>query len=474
MDKARIRQDIWALSNEKEWHPVILAYARAVGVLKSRDNDPKHASDPTRWGFQTAVHWYDGKIHAKQKKFLNKCQHDTWYFLPWHRIYLHHFEEIVRSVIAEDPEIEEGIKQTWALPYWNYSKNAQTRMLPPAFAEQKLDGQDNPLFDATRFLNNGESLDPRVVDTTAALRPRHFVTSNFEPGFAGSKTGFVHWAQRGAGPLEVTPHDSVHGSVGVTMSQLATAPGAPIFWLHHANIDRLWQVWLASGQGRSNTTDPAFLTGQKFWFYNAQRQQVEMSVSDVLDTAGQLNYTYEDISVPGLAGEEAIPPEPDHPAQLVGAADQPVQLVGDTATVSFPIRAPGGPLQAEAEPARVYLLLDDVTSPDVPRVPYAVYLNIPDDDSSMPDEHFVGTASTFGIEQRPSRDHPEGMRLVFEITDLYRSLKARGLWSDHVSVRFVPLYVQPPAAVPEDAERVPGGAQTPGTINVGQVSVQFQ
>ena len=35
--------------------------------------------------------------------------------------------------------------------------------------------------------------------------------------------------------------------VGGWMSAFATAAQDPIFWLHHANIDRLWEAWLALG-----------------------------------------------------------------------------------------------------------------------------------------------------------------------------------------------------------------------------------
>jgi tyrosinase len=472
MANSRIRQDIWTLSREATWHPVIRAYARAVGVLKSRDGAPGHRVDPTSWSYQTAIHWDDTAPAADE--FRNKCQHGTWFFLPWHRMYLFHFEAILRSVIEQDAAIDDDTKATWALPYWNYSKDAQALLLPPAFADPMLDGERNPLFDSTRFLNNGESLDPRAVLIGAALRPRRFATSNIAQGFAGSKTGFMHYQRKGGGPLEAAPHGSVHNSVGVNMSQLDTAPADPIFWLHHANIDRLWQVWLGTGHGRANTTDPDWLTGQRFRFHDSAGTEVTMTSGQVLNTAAQLGYTYEDTSAP-LEGE-AMEPEPDHPAQLVGATDKPVQLTGNTASVRFPIGTPAGPLAAEAEPSRVYLQLDDLTSPDVPRVPYAVYLNVPDDDPATPDDHYVGTASTFGIERigDPRADHPEGMQLVFDITDLYRSLKAKGEWSNRVSVRFVPLYVRPPAVEPEAELRVAGARQQPGTVDIGQVSVHFQ
>jgi tyrosinase len=48
------------------------------------------------------------------------------------------------------------------------------------------------------------------------------------------------------GALEQTPHNDVHGLVGGPsgfMGAFDTAPLDPVFWLHHANIDRLWESW---------------------------------------------------------------------------------------------------------------------------------------------------------------------------------------------------------------------------------------
>jgi tyrosinase len=35
------------------------------------------------------------------------------------------------------------------------------------------------------------------------------------------------------------------------MSFIATAPADPIFWMHHANIDRLWWQWQQAHPGKN-------------------------------------------------------------------------------------------------------------------------------------------------------------------------------------------------------------------------------
>jgi tyrosinase len=46
-------------------------------------------------------------------------------------------------------------------------------------------------------------------------------------------------------------HDSGHVWVGGTMMSIATAPADPVFWMHHAEIDRIWSVWQAANPGQN-------------------------------------------------------------------------------------------------------------------------------------------------------------------------------------------------------------------------------
>lgn len=46
-------------------------------------------------------------------------------------------------------------------------------------------------------------------------------------------------------------HNGVHVWVGGTMGFISTAPADPIFWLHHANIDRIWDMWQRDNPGEN-------------------------------------------------------------------------------------------------------------------------------------------------------------------------------------------------------------------------------
>jgi hypothetical protein len=85
-------------------------------------------------------------------------------------------------------------------------------------------------------------------------------------GFGGQTTPPMQFANA-YGDLELQPHNVVHSALGGLMGDPLTAAQDPIFWLHHANIDRLWNRWLQKGQGRADPTDSAWLN-TTFTFYD--------------------------------------------------------------------------------------------------------------------------------------------------------------------------------------------------------------
>src|SRR5204863_6117308 len=117
--------------------------------------------------------------------------------------------------------------------------------------------------------------------------------------FGGSPS--IHFG-RAFGALEVSVHNAVHGAVGGNtgwMSDPDLAALDPIFWLHHANIDRLWEVWLARDPTHANLKTPYWLTGVSFDLHDALGAPITMKTIDVLKlSAPALDYDYDDISDP--------------------------------------------------------------------------------------------------------------------------------------------------------------------------------
>ena len=59
------------------------------------------------------------------------------------------------------------------------------------------------------------------------------------------------WKAGATGPTaaDCRRHNQVHAWVGGAMSHVATSPTDPVFWLHLAQVDRLWSLWQAEYPG---------------------------------------------------------------------------------------------------------------------------------------------------------------------------------------------------------------------------------
>jgi hypothetical protein len=99
------------------------------------------------------------------------------------------------------------------------------------------------------------------------------------------------------------PHNFVHVDIGGLMESPSTAGRDPIFWLHHANIDRLWEVWRGL-PGSIALTDPGaastLLVTQwrsSIFVFGDPGSPATYSMDDIEDL-GTLDYSYESIELP--------------------------------------------------------------------------------------------------------------------------------------------------------------------------------
>jgi tyrosinase len=466
-----VRREVWSLGAED---PIITAYAKAVAVMQARPAD-----DPTSWSYQAAIH---GTETGPDKALWNQCQHGTWFFLPWHRMFLLHFEEIVRAAV-----IETGGPVDWALPYWNYGLGGRNATLPLAFRRPSSgDGQPNPLFIKARApgINSGAALPTQATSPDKALARGHFIGA---AEFGGGITRAAQFSHK-TGRLEETPHNSIHVVVGGAHGLMANIKAAaldPIFWLHHANIDRLWSVWGAAG-GHLDPSEASW-RGHKFEFFDKDGHQMSMRCEDV-ETLTALGYSYDDgagIPRAGGLGVSAAPPRRAEKVeakamtitepQMIGATEKPFDLVGAPAEIEVPIDAKEAGVLAPDQ--NVYLNVEDIEGKRNPGTVYGVYADLPAGASAEVDAaHHVGNLSFFGIEgaSDPGRDeHAHGLRVAMDITTLAHELAAEDRWAGHaLSVSFRPLSLTPPEVPdPEDLVAAPAGQDPP--VEIGRVSVFY-
>jgi tyrosinase len=475
----RTRPDVWKLA---EWDPTLVWYAKAIAEMQTRP-----LADPTSWRYQAAIHDYDrlgdpNRIPgetlpsiANRRRFWSQCQHGSWFFLPWHRMYLAYFEQIVAAAV-----VSLGGPEDWALPYWDYSdaSNADARRLPPAFrAAQMPDGQPNPLRVEDRGFGSNEGnqiADEFDVDLTPSLTEPLFATPSFGAnGFGGPRTNFMHGGGT-IGVLEAVPHGSMHMAVGGGMGSFNTAGLDPVFWLHHANIDRLWQVWLNRDNAHLNPNEPQW--ARQFDFHDAAGAIVTLTAPQVVDsTIAPLRYEYEDVSDPlavaRAAAARSVEAAMENP-EMVGATQQPFNLTGEVTTARLAVSAPTGPARAAGRAAArtgpIYLNIENIKGRQA-GTSYAVYVNVPEgEDPAQHRELLAGILPMFGLPEASRADaDSDGSGLVYalEIGNIVRGLEARNAWNpDDIRVTFVPR--RGPAGV----ERRAAPAQP---IEVGRVSLYY-
>lgn len=174
------------------------------------------------------------------------------FFLPWHRKFL---EEIEAALMAADPSIK-------ALPYWPWEKSSGQGSLwtPNSFGPDgdPANGdrvQTGPFSDWQSLIYNvstgklesrqTEGLVRRLGRDAARLPTSKDVESLYRIGrydVAPWDITVNSFRNRCEGWYGPGLHNLVHNWVGGDMTA-ATSPNDPIFFLHHANVDRIWWKW---------------------------------------------------------------------------------------------------------------------------------------------------------------------------------------------------------------------------------------
>ena len=441
-------------------------YAIGVAEMKTRP-----ATDPTSGYYQAAMlgffqvdnFWADVGVlpsDSHMESYWNQCIHGSWFFAPWHRMYIACFESILANILVDLGKI--ATEDDWALPFWNYSDtdNSAALFMPSAFLEPE--DKSNPLWIKERN-------SPPLIEDNVSLEKLNIIPFVNEDmirrGFGGAIEEPSQF-DTGYGGLEERPHDWVHDDIGGAMANPVTSGLDPIFWLHHCNIDRLWQEWLDLGEGRKNPDDKSF-NNQRFVFYTYTGVQEEMIVEKVLDTTDVLTgYTYQESNspIPSRTTRRLTPRS--RPLELV-AASNTKQDLGKTAR-NIQLTIPASIISRRQDTLAVlnsipdtdteaYLYFENITGKGVTPI-YKVYVNTPDSGAGT-EECCVGRLSLFGLDiaSTPSIHHSGcGLSRSLDISELFDCLRTQPGWNPaQLSVR-----LEPTREVPADTE-----------VNIGRISL---
>lgn len=175
------------------------------------------------------------------------CAHNTPLFLPWHRAYLYFFERALQDL---DPVAN--------LTWWDWTTpRAHAEGLPVAFRRTDARVNRNPLSTGPVPLSPGDlgrfRSDPAnrgaLSDGPTPWTRRDPDDPDELPHAATIQRALAAPTFGDLSALLEGVHSSVHGWVGGAMTLISVAAYDPIFWAHHAMIDRIWYLWQNGGRG---------------------------------------------------------------------------------------------------------------------------------------------------------------------------------------------------------------------------------
>lgn len=227
LEKKRYVEGILLLKKEKLSEQAVAALDRAA---------------TQKTGVTNSYDWYT-LVH----KLNTSRYHGKALFLPWHRAFLIFFEAHISQVLG-DP--------SFSLPYWDWQVDAALTdpiresqvwrdsfmgagghagdPITGPFAEFKCAPPDEGKF-LTRNLGAPNTWLPKKTQIDTAMPKTPYDKSPWD-GTPDPGSSFFR-------PSLEAYHGRVHQWVGGKMAVMATSPNDPVFWLHHANVDRLWWLW---------------------------------------------------------------------------------------------------------------------------------------------------------------------------------------------------------------------------------------
>lgn len=233
----RVRKELRDLSpvELRRWRTVIRA------MMTERPANASFNPPPSFWDLLVAVHIVFGSE-----------AHNGAYFLPWHRFFLLYLENHIRANYYAD----------FALPYWDWSQPgdfddpSQSTVWGSAFLGGSAFETDPDNISQPVGYGSGAPIpDGPFHGTAAHYLDSHPVRRGFNSSRSGSMRPLVNasvlaalvgrkvagnWTWGAFSDALETAHNLVHSDIGGDMLVTRTSPNDPVFYVHHAFVDKIW------------------------------------------------------------------------------------------------------------------------------------------------------------------------------------------------------------------------------------------
>lgn len=324
-----------------------------------------------------------------------------------------------------------SIDDLWKQIEGRFDPGDTAPLVPAREDVRKLNPPHTPQFDEVTRTAVSRST---ILD---ALAPRVFIgtgSANEFIGFGSSKQDNHHGPfppnRPVFGVLESQPHNLVHNEVGGYIDGTPSrqgymsaflSPSDPIFYMHHANIDRLWDVWTRKQMAHHSlqyptlppAADVAAWNAEPFLFFvgpDGQPSPKKQS-GDFVDTAN-FNYDYQagegEIVVPSIAlasGERAPQAFSSSVLEMSASSAVPGSILADLPTQAH-----------SAQGVRLIAIITVKLPSETRDLRIHVFLNPPQGrrSFSLQDPGFVGTFEPFG-DHSHRVPHSRGQELTFSL-----------------------------------------------------------
>jgi tyrosinase len=420
---------------------------KAVETLQTRP-----FTDASSWYNMAGIHEINEsepdvqKVPPAIRALWHQCHRDESLFFLWHRAYVWSMEKLMQAAIGD---------MKFRLPYWDWYADPS---LPAIFRDEFIDPAKkvkNPLYVANR--NNG-------VNSGARIWNPAIVTDFSEDSFFDFQNS-----------LNRSEHGTIHMAIGrgrMNMGHPTTAARDPIFWLHHANIDRLLPVWVKTSASHKA---PDTFVGWDPKIYRFPKPGGGLETPTIqqlaLNSAGAIDYSYENTDAPKLAR----PPVPARPNAITASqgklglmangitslsAKKSIKI-GAGGTVDLPVASANRDkirLMASGDKSSgitaMAIVMEGVSAAEIPQglLSYRVFLNLPsaaDTGKTKFENHYLGSIDLFSLGGHEHGAKPSRIRFpVLKV--LANQLKGFGFTPNQLSVSLVPV-LAPEASPPATA-----------------------
>ncbi|OEL13913.1 (+)-larreatricin hydroxylase, chloroplastic [Dichanthelium oligosanthes] len=426
-------------------------YKEAVGKMRALPE-----SNPLSFAAQAAVHesYCDGHYrYDPTEKNRPFDVHFSWIFAPWHRMYIYFYEKALGQLIGDDTfalpfwnwdapggmAIPAVFKDSFANPLYDpyrdmkhrdalidldfihtpattapipFERTPDTAAAYDALVQKNLNtiyyqqirGAGGPRAYLGEKLCSEASFRVKEINERSKRRqdgPKIKVSSAQSQGTLErmAHTAVHVWAGRenpkGGCTLSsgaVLGHDGKPHCAN-DMGFLGSAGRDPLFYSHHANVDRMWHIW-STKLGGKGFDDPEWLDASFVFYDDVEKPRlVRMKFRDVLDSS-DLGYTYDE-------SEAALPWINSTPTRLSPAGKG--AAAGSKAAPEFPLTLTSGQtvvVSGVAVPAKqpgkdLVLLIEGIEYDPKFDNKFDVAINVPKEDASKLGPQHIEYAGSF-------------------------------------------------------------------------------